>query len=113
MSNYPQTQLNSRVLISFPLFSTFFRALVHNYPESGLGVYVTTDGVVYKDQVEEAATLKKSNGFGHLLILVTIRLGIDKLNPIYNDAVKATFEFPQTLGIAGYVVRSDALAVVT
>ncbi|KAG0275669.1 Cysteine protease atg4 [Linnemannia exigua] len=77
------------------------KALVHNYPESGLGVYVTTDGVIYKDQVEEAATLKKSGGFGHLLILVTIRLGIDKLNPIYNDAIKSTFEFPQTLGIAG------------
>lgn len=81
--------------------SQVIKALVHNYPESGLGVYVTTDGVIYKDQVEEAATLKKSNGFGHLLILVTIRLGIDKLNPIYNDAIKATFEFPQTLGIAG------------
>ncbi|KAG0361755.1 Cysteine protease atg4 [Mortierella sp. AD032] len=77
------------------------KALVHNYPESGLGVYVTTDGVIYKDQVEEAATLKKSSGFSHLLILVTIRLGIDKLNPIYNDAIKSTFEFPQTLGIAG------------
>ncbi|KAG0357475.1 Cysteine protease atg4 [Podila minutissima] len=77
------------------------KALVHNFPESGLGVYVTTDGVVYKDQVEEAATLKKKDGFGHLLILVTIRLGIDKLNPIYNDAIKTTFEFPQSLGIAG------------
>jgi len=53
--------------------------------------------------VEEAATLKKSVGFGNLLILVTIRLGIDKLNPIYNDAIKKTLEFPQTLGIAGYV----------
>ncbi|KAF9920943.1 Cysteine protease atg4 [Linnemannia zychae] len=81
--------------------SQVIKALVHNYQESGLGVYVTTDGVIYKDQVKEAATLKKSNGFGHLLILVTIRLGIDKLNPIYNDAIKATFEFPQTLGIAG------------
>ncbi|KAF9156853.1 Cysteine protease atg4 [Linnemannia schmuckeri] len=81
--------------------SQVIKALVHNYPESGLGVYVTTDGVVYKDHVEEAATLKKSSGFGHLLILATIRLGTDKLNPIYNDAIKATFEFPQTLGIAG------------
>ncbi|KAF9902985.1 Cysteine protease atg4 [Linnemannia zychae] len=81
--------------------SQVIKALVHNYPESGLGVYVTTDGVIYKDQVEEAATLKKSSGFGHLLILVTIRLGIDKLNPIYNDAIKSTFAFPQTLGIAG------------
>ncbi|GJJ78600.1 cysteine protease ATG4 [Entomortierella parvispora] len=77
------------------------KALVHNFPESGLGVYVTTDGVIYKDQVEEAATLKKAGGFGNLLILVTIRLGIDKLNPIYNDAIKKTLEFPQTLGIAG------------
>ncbi|KAI1303405.1 Cysteine protease atg4 [Mortierella claussenii] len=77
------------------------KALVHNFPESGLSVYVTTDGVIYKDQVEEAATQKKAGGFGHLLILVTIRLGIDKLNPIYNDAIKTTFEFPQSLGIAG------------
>ena len=66
-----------------------------------MSVYVTTDGVVYKDQVEEAATQKQSGGFGNLLILVTIRLGIDKLNPIYNDAIKTTFEFPQSLGIAG------------
>ena len=43
----------------------FNRALVHNFPESGLGVYVTTDGVVYKDQVEEAATLKKKDGFAY------------------------------------------------
>ncbi|KAF9436008.1 Cysteine protease atg4 [Entomortierella beljakovae] len=76
------------------------KALVHNFPESGLSVYVTTDGVIYKDQVEEAMA-KKPGGFGSLLILVTIRLGIDKLNPIYNDAIKSTFEFPQSLGIAG------------
>ncbi|CAO3564825.1 unnamed protein product [Mortierella alpina] len=77
------------------------KALVHNFPESGLNVYVTTDGVIYKDEVEEAATMKNKKEFGQLLILVTIRLGIDKLNPIYNDAIKATFEFPQSLGIAG------------
>ncbi|KAG0359609.1 hypothetical protein BC939DRAFT_501354 [Gamsiella multidivaricata] len=77
------------------------KALVHNFPQSGLNVYVTTDGVVYKDQVNEAAKDKKTGMFGSLLILVTIRLGIDKLNPIYNDAIKTTFEIPQTLGIAG------------
>ncbi|KAF9111329.1 Cysteine protease atg4 [Mortierella sp. AM989] len=76
------------------------KALVHNFPESGLSVYVTTDGVIYKDEVEEVMK-KKQGGFGQLLILVTIRLGIDKLNPIYNDAIKSTFEFPQSLGIAG------------
>ncbi|KAF9357869.1 Cysteine protease atg4 [Mortierella sp. AD094] len=76
------------------------KALVHNFPESGLSVYVTTDGVIYKDQVEEVMK-KKPGGFGQLLILVTIRLGIDKLNPIYNEAIKSTFEFPQSLGIAG------------
>ncbi|KAF9998221.1 Cysteine protease atg4 [Entomortierella chlamydospora] len=79
--------------------SQVIKALVHNFPESGLSVYVTTDGVIYKDQVEEV--MKKPGGFGQLLILVTIRLGIDKLNPIYNEAIKSTFEFPQSLGIAG------------
>ncbi|KAF9924024.1 Cysteine protease atg4, partial [Modicella reniformis] len=81
--------------------SQVIQALVHNFSGSGLNVYVTTDGVVYKDQVEETATQKNSRGFCNLLILATIRLGIDKLNPIYKDAIKATFEFPQTLGIAG------------
>ncbi|KAF9360468.1 Cysteine protease atg4 [Mortierella sp. NVP85] len=81
--------------------SQVIQALVHNFPGSGLNVYVTTDGVIYKNQVEEAVAHSQSGGFSNLLILVTIRLGIDKLNPIYNDAIKATFEFPQTLGIAG------------
>ncbi|KAG0246441.1 hypothetical protein B0O80DRAFT_493178 [Mortierella sp. GBAus27b] len=80
--------------------SQVIQALVHSFPGSGLNVYVTTDGVIYKNQVEETMARNKS-GFSNLLILVTIRLGIDKLNPIYNNAIKATFEFPQTLGIAG------------
>ncbi|KAG0265737.1 Cysteine protease atg4 [Actinomortierella ambigua] len=81
--------------------SQVIKALVDNYPESGLSVYVTTDGVIYKDQVEQTATMKGRSPFGNVLILATIRLGIDKVNPVYHNAVKATFELPQSLGIAG------------
>ncbi|KAF9165745.1 Cysteine protease atg4 [Actinomortierella ambigua] len=81
--------------------SQVIKALVDNYPESGLSVYVTTDGVIYKDQVEQTATMKGRSPFGNVLILATIRLGIDKVNPVYHNAIKATFELPQSLGIAG------------
>ncbi|KAF9975306.1 Cysteine protease atg4 [Actinomortierella ambigua] len=68
--------------------SQVIKALVDNYPDSGLSVYVTTDGVIYKDQVEQTATMKGKSPFGHVLILATIRLGIDKVNPIYHNAIK-------------------------
>ncbi|KAG0233331.1 Cysteine protease atg4 [Actinomortierella wolfii] len=68
--------------------SQVIKALVDNFPDSGLSVYVTTDGVIYKDQVEETATMKGKSSFGHLLILATIRLGIDKVNPVYHNAIK-------------------------
>ncbi|RHZ84562.1 hypothetical protein Glove_79g130 [Diversispora epigaea] len=39
--------------------------------------------------------------FQSILILVAIRLGINNLNPVYYDALKAYFRFPQSVGIAG------------
>lgn len=39
--------------------------------------------------------------FHPTLILVSTRLGIDKINPIYNEALIATLQVPQSVGIAG------------
>ncbi len=41
------------------------------------------------------------SGFCPTLILVTTRLGIDKINQVYEEALKATLQLPQSLGIAG------------
>lgn len=41
--------------------------------------------------------------FHPTLILLGTRLGIDRVTPVYWDAVKATLCLPQSIGIAGYV----------
>lgn len=129
----------------------FYRALVSDFPSAKLGVYVATDGVVYRDDVRDIATGKRPRGeFGYwhhrpatrtssdtheesshaeaeearklyqkssqasahpaegedgvfrsILILVSIRLGIDSVHPTYHPALKACFELPWFVGIAG------------
>lgn len=50
--------------------------------------------------------IAKSDGqtFNPTLILIRTRLGIDKITPIYWDALIAALHMPQSVGIAGYVV---------
>lgn len=42
--------------------------------------------------------------FHPTLILIRTRLGIDKITPIYWDALIAALHMPQSVGIAGYVM---------
>lgn len=39
--------------------------------------------------------------FWPTLVLVGIRLGIDRVTPVYWDALKACLQMPQSIGIAG------------
>ena len=77
------------------------RALSAEEPHIGLKVYLTEDGPdVYEDRVLQLA--QESDGRFHpILILVGIRLGIDKITPIYREALKASLQQPQSIGIAG------------
>ena len=79
---------------------TCCRALSHEYNDTGLKVYVNGDGAdVYEDSFFKLANC---NGvFTPTLILVGIRLGIDRITPVYFDALKALLQFPQSIGIAG------------
>ena len=68
---------------------------------SNLRVYVTGDGsTVYQDSFMSIARLK-SLDFTPTLILVGTRLGIDKVNPVYYEALGASLKMPQSIGIAG------------
>ncbi|KAG9311154.1 cysteine protease required for autophagy [Chiua virens] len=86
------------------------KTLVHAFPEAGLGVAVAADGVVYQSDVYAASNVyigsprrhAKSSWGGHaVLVLIGIRLGIDGVNPIYYEPIKALYTFPQSVGIAG------------
>ena len=55
---------------------------------------------VYEDTFMATATSNGGN-FRPTLILVTTRLGIDKINRVYEDALISTLQMPQSVGIAG------------
>lgn len=83
----------------FPL--TFDRALSDEYGQSGLRIYITGDGSdVYEDRFMKVATTPGQE-FQPTLVLVGIRLGIDRVTPVYWESLKASLQLSQSVGIAG------------
>jgi cysteine protease ATG4 len=73
---------------------------VNKYKEAGLRVYMSGDGAdVYEDKLKEIAI--DDGVFQPTLILVGTRLGIDKINPVYWEALKSSLQLRQSIGIAG------------
>ncbi|RFU78976.1 cysteine protease atg4 [Trichoderma arundinaceum] len=66
-----------------------------------LRVYSPSDGQdVYEDSFMKTAK-PDGQGFHPTLILIRTRLGIDKITPIYWEALIAALQMPQSVGIAG------------
>ena len=53
--------------------------------------------------------IAKSDGinFKPTLILVGTRLGLDKITPVYWEALKSSLQMSQSIGIAGYVLHRN------
>ncbi|CAK3969140.1 cysteine protease atg4 [Lecanosticta acicola] len=79
------------------------RALTDKYHEAGIRVYARhNDGDVYVDSLIATATQKDADDkFQPTLIVLGIRLGIEKVTPAYHAALMASLELPQSVGIAG------------
>jgi cysteine protease ATG4 len=92
-------------LATFPALSYLLisnrRALSTECKDAGLNVYVTSDGSdVYEARFRQIASA--GTGVIHpTLILLGIRLGIDRVTPAYWEALKAVLQYPQSVGIAG------------
>lgn len=68
---------------------------------TGMNVYMTGDGSdVYEDSFMEVAR-GEGQVFQPTLLLVGIRLGIDRVTPVYWDSLKSSLQLPQSVGIAG------------
>lgn len=70
-------------------------------------VHLATDCTVYKDDVE-ALFAKGVGSMGSgackqhsVMLLIPIRLGVDKVNPIYIENIKYLLSMQQTVGIIG------------
>jgi cysteine protease ATG4 len=77
------------------------RALSTECASAGLRVYVTSDSSdVYEDTFRTIAA-DKSGHVQPTLILLGIRLGPDRITPVYYEALKSSLTYPQSIGIAG------------
>jgi cysteine protease ATG4 len=77
------------------------RALARKQTAAPLAVYITGDGGdVYEDKVFQAAK-EKTGSFQPTLLLIGTRLGLDRITPVYWEALKDTLRMPQSVGIAG------------
>lgn len=85
----------------FEQWLTIYRALSNSQAKSELRVYITGDGSdVYEDKFMSIAKPNHSD-FTPTLILVGTRLGLDKITPVYWEALKYSLQMPQSVGIAG------------
>ncbi|KEY64348.1 hypothetical protein S7711_06377 [Stachybotrys chartarum IBT 7711] len=72
-----------------------------NARDSVLRVYATGDSPdVYEDSFMKIAN-PDGKGFHPTLILIGTRLGIDKINPVYWEALLSSLQISQAVGIAG------------
>jgi cysteine protease ATG4 len=77
------------------------RALANKNDLAGLRVYINGDGPdVYEDALMRISSAK-SDRFAPTLILLAIRLGIDRITPVYREALKSALQMSQSVGIAG------------
>lgn len=95
------------------------RTLVHSFPECGLAVAVAIDSALYQSDVYIAShggtaharsprkLVKATWGDRPVLILLGVRLGIDRVNPIYYDTIKVRRSF-----ISPYLINLYAVAIV-
>ncbi|KAJ5288463.1 hypothetical protein N7478_001493 [Penicillium angulare] len=66
-----------------------------------LNVYVTNNtSDVYEDQLTRLA-YDQTGHFQPTLILLGLRLGIEQVNPVYWDGLRAALGYPQSMGVAG------------
>lgn len=85
---------------------TEYRALSQGQLSYGIKVHITGNGAdVYEDTLLKLAR-DNEGAFQPVLILLGIRLGIDRITPVYWEALKASLQLPQSIGIAGSVLLS-------
>jgi cysteine protease ATG4 len=82
-----------------------YRGLSHEYSgehsDVGVRVYVTNDSSeVHENKFYEVAR-DDAGRIRPTLILLGIRLGIDRVTAVYWDSLKEMITYPQSVGIAG------------
>ncbi|KAJ9659614.1 Cysteine protease atg4 [Neophaeococcomyces mojaviensis] len=77
-------------------------ALTPQYPAANLRIYSTPSTDIYEDKFRSIAAASATDAtITPTLILLGIRLGLDRITPVYHEALKRSLTYPQSIGIAG------------
>ncbi|KAK5172716.1 Cysteine protease atg4 [Saxophila tyrrhenica] len=79
------------------------QSLTDKHPTANVRVYARPDDSdIYTSSLLATATQKSpDDSFQPTLIVLGIRLGIDRITPVYHAALKRALSMPQSVGIAG------------
>lgn len=83
------------------------RKCVERHGMASLRMEVAEDGAVYRERIRQLCELPSNGTWRSLVLLVPLRLGLDRLNPEYVPALLACLQLPQCLGIIGGKPRSS------
>jgi cysteine protease ATG4 len=86
--------------------------LVNNFQPEKITCCVCADSTIYKEEVRKACLASESKHIQQekwrsLILFIPLRLGVDKMNPIYMSELKKYLSLPQTVGIAGGITNSS------
>jgi cysteine protease ATG4 len=80
---------------------TITRALTNAHSDTNLAVHITEDGSEVVEESVFRVAKAKTGSFQPTLILIGTRLGLDRITPVYWEALKSALHLPQSIGIAG------------
>jgi len=86
------------------LVAQVLRKLSHMDESNSLSIHVAMDNTLILSEVREACLVKtgdKELTWRPLLLFISLRLGLQEINPVYYTSLKACFSLPQSLGVIG------------
>jgi len=89
--------------------SVALRELVHQHQGDEFGVYVSDNGMIFTEEVDQLCGEEEHEEEWRrsLLLLIPVRLGVENVPPMYCPIISSLFRFPQSLGVAGGKPRSS------
>lgn len=78
------------------------RALSEECDDIGLNVFIADGPDVNEASFLRVAGRGNTGSINPTLLLLGVRLGIDRVTPVYWEALKSLIRYPQSVGIAGY-----------
>lgn len=81
--------------------SLVLQKLVDTYFGFDMSVYVAEQGILYVEELIQKMKMSHPDESKNLILLIPLRLGVDKFNMMYRDFIRNVFKIKQSLGIVG------------